>query len=227
MGGGTSSRIVLFVGCIIVVVAGYVGYIHTLAARTTTGDVSAGVVSDLSNKNQDVTKPLPIQDVKDSTELLQTIQNLQVPCGIIIATSLYKKDPSALNTAQVKPLDTILEPSRGQSTITKDAVMADRYLKILYEEAGNEKYIPAEALWLRMGSLEATLPSPSLLVVDSDKSTKYKIRLGRDFMRANKAKIDLDEMELYVSIGDNAKIMIPFLQSRASPDLGDSNKDEL
>jgi hypothetical protein len=78
---------------------------------------------------------------------------------------------------------------------------------------------------LRMGSLEATLSSPQFLVVDKDPNSKYKLRLGRDFLKQNQARIDLDEMELYVSIPDKPKqVMIPFLQTRSSPDLGPADE---
>jgi hypothetical protein len=77
---------------------------------------------------------------------------------------------------------------------------------------------------LRMGSLEATMPCPQFQVVDEDPNSKYKMRLGRDFMKENQARSDLDEMELYVVIKDKPQVMIPFLQTRSSPDLG---SDEL
>ncbi len=225
---GGSSRIALFVGLVVVLVAGYVGYVHTVAAGAT--EVPGSVAEMLgrifpAKKKEEVVQK--VMDVKDSSALHQTIKNLQVPCGYIIATSLYEKDPSALNTATVTPLDTIIDPGLGQSTIAKDRVLADRYLKILYEEAADPAYIPAKALWLRMGSLEATLPSSKFLVVDDDGSM-YKLRLGRDFLQANQAKLDLDEMELYLSIGENPKVMVPFLKTRSAPDLTDSvSNDEL
>ena len=232
---GASSRIVLLIGLIFVIVASYVGYVHTMKPGSTTLPAAVEELLERivpTKKKVEMTEVKPVNErteVKEAAErksafdLHQTITNLQIPCGFIIATSLYKQDPSALLTAPVTPLDTILDPTLRQSTITKDAVLADRYLKILYEESRHERYISAEALWLRMGSLEATVPSPQLLVIDDDGS-KYKLRLGRDFMQAHNGKIDLDEMELYISIGGIEKVMVPFLQTRAALE---SMSDEL
>jgi hypothetical protein len=232
---GASSRIVLFIGLIFVIVAGYVGYVHTMTAGPSQLPASLDELLGRilpTKKKVEVTdtkagnEASEVKDVKDtrgSIDLHQTITNLQIPCGYIIATSLYVKDPSALDTASVTPVDTIIDPSIRQSTITRDVVMADRYLKILYEETIETNHISAGALWLRMGSLEATVPSPKLLVVENDGS-KYKLRLGRDFMQANSGKIDLDEMELYMSVGDKDKVMVPFLKTRALPE---SRNDEL
>ena len=64
---------------------------------------------------------------------------------------------------------------------------------------------------------------PQLLDVDNDGS-KYKSRLSQDFMQAHNGKLDLDEMELYISIGGNEQVMVPFLQTRASLE---SMSDEL
>lgn len=230
----------LLIGLIFVIVAGYIGYVHTMMPASS--QLPAGLDELLGRifptKKLDVKEVQEVKEVKEVNvakevketketksrfDLHQTISNLQIPCGFIIATSLYTSDPSALLTAPVTPLDTTIDPSLRQSTITKDAVLADRYLKIMYEETPKRDHIPAKSLWLRMGSMEATVLSPQLLVVD-DNGSKYKLRLGQDFMGANNGKIDLDEMELYISVGDNDKVMIPFVQTRT---VAASMTDEL
>lgn len=148
--------------------------------------------------------------------------NLQVPCGYIIAlANYYHTEPGALDGADVFPVDTVLDPLQERSTIAKSIVMKDRYLKLLYEEGGNSQVVPNGSLYLRMGSLEATLMAPELVVVDDSDSDneqdQFQLRLGRDFLKASKGKIDMDEMELYVTVRDKSNIMIPFLQSRSSP----------
>jgi hypothetical protein len=216
------------IGLVAVVLACYVGYAHPTVAGT---DLPAAVGSWFNSIlppewKQTFGTSQQVKAAMGSSQFLDTIRDLHVPCGFIVATSLYNRNPSALDTAVVNPLDTVLDPSLHASTISKDAVMKDRYLKVLYEDMGDSKYIPMGALWLRMGSLEATLSSPQFLVVDKDPNSKYKLRLGRDFLKQNQARIDLDEMELYVSIPDKPKqVMIPFLhQTRSSPDLGPADE---
>lgn len=209
------------IGLIVAVVAGYIVAVHPAVAGA---NLPAAVESWLDYFWTSKKKPVQVKDAKNAMHLHASIRDLQVPCGYIIATSLYTKNPSALDTADVNPLETILDPSKAESTISKDVVMKDRYLKLLYEEAGYQKYIPSQGLWLRMGSLEATVPSPKFIVVDDDSSTsetssKYKMRLGRDFMEMNQGRIDLHEMELYVSVRDKPNVMIPFLQTRSAPDI--------
>lgn len=224
-------------GLVAVVVACYIGYAHPTVAGT---DLPAavgnwfdsilpaewkGMIDIPSHKQQ-----RKVQDAKDSSQLLETIPDLHVPCGYIVANSLHYKNPSTLDAAEVNPLDTIVDPSLEHSTISKDVVLKDRYLKVLYGEVGELKQIPANYLFLRMGSLEATVLSPRFLVVDEDPNDDciFKMRLGRDFMKANQARIDLDEMEMYVAVRDKPQVMIPFLKTRSSLDLGGgTTTDEL
>lgn len=160
------------------------------------------------------------QKVGDFSLFHESIRNLQVPCGYIISTSQFKSDHKLLEFAKVSPLETLLDPSLKFSSISKAAVAKDLYLRVLYEEGGDSKVIPAGALYLRMGSLEATVPSPELKVVEEDRRTSstnnFDLRLGSDFMRLNRATIDLEEMELYVMV-DDKRAMVPFLRKRASP----------
>lgn len=164
-------------------------------------------------------EPSPKSDI---LKLRNSLRDLQVPCGYIISLSQYTMDPRSLNDAPVNPIDTLLDPNLDFSSITESAVMSDRYLKILYEEGGKSKTIPAGSLFLRMGSMEATVPSPELRVVKDDvqSSTSYTIRLGKDFMKATQAKVDLEEREMHVLV-HGERVMIPFLQRRSSPASGD------
>lgn len=160
------------------------------------------------------------EEIGDFSQFHKSIGNLQVPCGYIISTSQLKSDRKLLDSANVKPLSTLLDPTLKFSSISKAVVDKDIYLRVLYEEGGDSKVIPAGALYLRMGSFDATVPSPELKVVKEDRRTPstndFHLRLGSDFMRSTRATIDLEEMELYVTV-DGEPVMVPFLQKRESP----------
>ena len=159
---------------------------------------------------------------------------LQVPCGYIIALVKHQHSPPtnpANDDAVVVPLKTFLDPLQTVSTISKEVVMKDRLLKLLYEEGGDSKVIPKGSLYLRMGSHAATLPSPELVVVEEDGKNhgndSFQLRLGRNFLRGNQGRIDLDEMEMYVTVGDQKDVLIPFIQPRRSFSTMDHREGEL
>lgn len=222
-----AAKIASFIGLLAIVAACYIGYAHpTVAGRELPAAVGSWFDSILPPdwKQKLTGGSKVVTDAKDSSELLETIPDLYVPCGFIVATSLYTHDPDVLDRTDVNPIPTVLDPTIPMSTISRDTVMQDRYLQLIFEDMGDSKYIPEGSLYLRMGSLEATLPCPQFLVVDDDPNSMYKIRLGRNFMKENQARIDLDEMELYITIGDKPNVMIPFLKIRSSPDLGGSDE---
>lgn len=160
----------------------------------------------------------------DLSGLRGTLNDLQIPCGYIVATTLHTQDPSTLFAAKVNPVETKLDPSLSQSTIRKSVVLGDRYLKLLSEEGGIPGYIPAEAVYLRMGSLEATVSAPLLKIIEDEKSLgNYDLLLGRDFMRQNKAEMDLEDMEVHIVVA-NKKVMVPFIQKRPSSPFGGSEE---
>ena len=165
------------------------------------------------------------QSLKDMSHLQHSFEEdiLQVPCGYIIALGKHQHSPpinSVNDDAVVVPLKTFLDPLQNLSTISIRVVMKDRFLQLLYEEAGDRKVIPKGSLYLRMGSHAATLPSPELVVVEEDDkemgNDSCQLRLGRNFLRGSQGRIDLDEMEMYVTVGDQKNVLIPFIQPRRS-----------
>jgi len=163
-------------------------------------------------EQEQLSKSSPPNDV---LHLQQSLDDdvLRVPCGYIIADVIHQEQSQSLDNAVVKPLRTYVDPFESVSTISKSVVLRDPSLKKIYEEMGASKVIPKGSLYLRMGSLDATLPSPELVVTDDD-SEQDHMQLGRNFLRRAHGRIDLDEMELYVTIGDKTNVIIPFIQPR-------------
>jgi len=240
MAGIRRTTILITLQITVLVLASYLGYARTFTFGTehTTFSsflhewkdrlmASLGSSTSVPSKEQQLHQEGKIQQqsLKDMSHLQHSFEEdrLQVPCGYIIALAKHEHSPpinSINDDAVVVPLKTFLDPLQNLSTISKKVVLKDPFLKLLYEGAGDRKVIPKGALYLRMGSHAATLPSPELVVVEEDGrdhgNDSYQLRLGRNFLRGSQGRIDLDEMEMYVTVGDQKNVLIPFIQPRRS-----------
>jgi hypothetical protein len=142
---------------------------------------------------------------------------LQIPCSVIVGLN---EDGHENASAKGHPLQTMLDTSLPTSQMSWQAAKKNGLLDLVVkDDKFGRAYIPAALLWLRMGSLEATVHAPAILVV-KDQETEFDLRLGVDFLRDNKGVIDLREEELNILVGDES-IMIPFLRPRASLSFGE------
>eukprot|EP00934_Nitzschia_sp_Nitz4_P000154 Nitzschia sp. Nitz4//scaffold28_size193895//128893//129588//NITZ4_001672-RA/size193895-processed-gene-0.32-mRNA-1//1//CDS//3329546003//154//frame0 len=201
--GRTAVLLVFILGCLL----------PNSVTASPIDDLKSWFSSLLGGKSEKAASP-PVQ-AADRSGLHQTFSTLQIPCGYIVATKRHDEDPSTLVGAPVTPISTRLDPSKKGSSISRNIVQGDRYLTLLSEEGGMPGYVPAEAVYLRMGSLEATVFGPAFEIVDREEGFAFDLELGRDFMEQNKAALDLEEMEVHIQVGGKA-VMIPFIQNRES-----------
>lgn len=133
---------------------------------------------------------------------------LQIPCGIIV-DGYNQNDASNVNS-----LRTRLDTSNFNTRISWNAVKANKDLLSLIVKKEDRYIIPSGALWLRMGSIEATVPSPEVEVVEPKDSDSFALNLGMDFLSTYQGIINLREGELRIIAAEN-DVMIPLLQSRS------------
>jgi len=154
-------------------------------------------------KLEDYKSPLP-----DTIELNTPLQK-QIPCGL-----LFTKQ-----SEHVQPLKTVLVDSTAEtSTITRKALQ-EYGLKEIVSAGG--VWIPAGSLWLRID--EATVPAPAIKIVQEEeeddnngKALDYSLKLGMDFLRENRAKVE--EEELYIRVeGKGDYVLLPYIMPRGIP----------
>ena len=152
----------------------------------------------------------------DLSDSIQVEPPLQIPCGLIL-----RKEDESHKDGEVKPVETILDTSLPTSTITLEAVQELGLAPlVVVDDSQHGPYIPINKLWLRMGSIEATVPSPAILVTN-EVSGQFGLRLGMDFMRNNGAVVDLREEELNILVEGSESAMVPFIRPRPSLSFGD------
>jgi hypothetical protein len=145
---------------------------------------------------------------------------MQIPCGVIRAND----DKNVVSN--VHPLETILDTSLATSTLSWQAVKAKGLSGLVVKDDQGRTYIiPAGALWLRMGSLEATVAAPAILVIHEQQIhpipiSNFEFRLGMDFLRSNQAVIDLQEEVMNILIEEEI-VVIPFLRTRTPLSFGE------
>ena len=137
---------------------------------------------------------------------------LQIPCGLILLQG-GKVDQNVIDAAKVHPLQTILDTSLPLSQMSLKAAQDNELFTLMVKDEKHGDHIPAKSLWLRMGSLEATVPAPTILV-KKDLEGSFSLRLGMDFLRQNQGVIDLRKEELNILV-KNEDVMIPFIRPRA------------
>lgn len=143
---------------------------------------------------------------------------LQIPCGVIITRRGDNAGES--DASQVLPLKTILDTSRAFSQISLQVIKTNGLSNlVVWDDEIGRAYIPAKSLWLRLGSLEATIHAPAILVV-KEQEEEFDFHLGVDFLRQNGGIIDLREDELYIMINGES-VMIPFIRPRAPLSFGE------
>jgi hypothetical protein len=163
---------------------------------------------------------------------------IQVPCGLILAGP---------GEEDVLPLSTMIDTSLPKSSIHSSALKRYPQLQALIRHTSKQEsssfYIPAGALKLRMGSVEATTASPALLLVHhdcndtADSPTNFELNLGMDFLREHGAVLDVGEEELKLLVpkshdpsGNKNEVfvyVVPFIRPRPTLDFGDGNGADL
>jgi hypothetical protein len=92
---------------------------------------------------------------------------------------------------------------------------------------GTHYFLRPKSLWLRLGSLEATVPSPTIRLLGwkDEKEEPFALRLGLDFFQMNQGSLDNSgDDELFIDI-NGEKVMIPFIRPR--PSFAAENENEL
>jgi len=124
----------------------------------------------------------------------------RIPCGIIREGT----DDSSSNN--VMPLSTIVDLDLSTSTIHESFLLSqftkDDLSKLMVHDKSNNTYtIPSGSLWLRMGSIEATVLTPTLQVITEDviengngalQDGSIQLRLGTDFISMYQGRLDVE-----------------------------------
>jgi hypothetical protein len=162
-------------------------------------------------KMEDYTVP-DDETIDEKKETIPTNIQQQIPCGVI-----QTQHPEPLNhdDSKVHPLETILDTTVSTTTITWAAARENDLLGLV-DWDGTHFFLRPKSLWLRLGSLEATVPSPAIRVLQAkdEKEEAFALRLGLDFFQMNQGSLDSGD-ELFIDI-NGEKVMIPFIRPRPS-----------
>jgi hypothetical protein len=149
----------------------------------------------------------PANDHHQIAKKIQPGQFLQIPCGLILDGS----DQS--QASSVNPLQTRLDTSLSTTSISWNAVRTNKDLLSRTVKREDRYIIPSGSVWLRMGSLTATVPSPEMDVVELQDS--FDLSLGMDFLSTYQGIINMRDGELHIIV-EKEDVMIPLIRPRSS-----------
>jgi hypothetical protein len=167
---------------------------------------------------------------------------LQVPCGVMLHQDVHT----------IKPVHAILDTGSRQSimtyqgakkaglfklvdttttTGTTTTTSATRHATTSVSSSSSSSscqavlgYIAPNIVDLRMGSEEATMSGPRIVVLQqpsaeastSTSTQTVDLILGMDFLQQHQGIIDLRQQELHLINAQGEDVMVPFLQPRAT-----------
>jgi hypothetical protein len=158
---------------------------------------------------------------------------IQIPCGLIVVDGKDTNPPQeGGGEEEVSPLTTIIDTNQNVSTIHVQALKRYPHLNTIVRQGrGNEdgkpymRYIPTGTIKLRMGSIEATIVAPKLLVVGSISEEEPltedgpELRLGMNVLWDYGGIINYQDEQIELQISPSTIATVPFIRPRPSFEL--------